>query len=94
MPAILRMAGFPRVDLLKMDIEGGEKIVMPTIGSWGATTCNLIAELHPPYDLDAFADDCRKIGLKVENFNGDMAFAAGINNADANINQLRPVVGR
>ena len=80
MPAILRLVGFPRVDLLKMDIEGGEQIVMPTIGAWGAATRHLIAELHPPYDLEAFADDCRKISLKVESFHGDMVFAAARTN--------------
>jgi len=90
MPVILRLAGFPRVDLLKMDIEGGEQIVMPAIDSWGAATRHLIAELHPPYDLKAFADDCRKIGLKVENFNGDMAFASCTNNADAGVKLAAP----
>lgn len=74
--AILRLASFPRVDLLKMDIEGGEQNVMPTVADWGAAIRYLIAELHAPYDLDAFADDCRKISLKVESFNGDMAFAS------------------
>jgi len=83
--AILRMAEFPRVDLLKMDIEGAEKIVMPAIDSCGAAIRHLIAELHPPYDLDNFADDCRKINLEVENFNGDMAFAACANNAGSNV---------
>jgi hypothetical protein len=24
----------------------------------------LIAELHPPYDMDAFADHCRTAGLR------------------------------
>ncbi len=92
MPAILHRAGFPRVDLLKMDIEGGEQIVMPTIDSWGATTRHLIAELHPPYDLEAFADDCRKISLKVESFHGDMAFAAGTDKDNAATNWRRSAV--
>src|SRR5579859_7347956 len=74
--AVLRMAGFPRVDLLKMDIEGGEQNVMPTVADWGAAVRYFIAELHTPYDLDAFADDCGKISLKVESFDGDMAFAS------------------
>jgi FkbM family methyltransferase len=61
---VLSESGFPRVDLLKMDIEGGEKIVMPTIGSWKYAPHYLIAELHAPYDFDAFTVHCRSAGLR------------------------------
>lgn len=82
LPAILREAGFPRVDLLKMDIEGGERLVMPTIATWGAQTRYLIAELHPPYELDDFAADCRLGGLTAaplepERSRRNLAFAVG-----------------
>jgi len=61
---ILCEAGFPRVDLLKMDIEGGEKMVMPTINTWSSAPRYLIAELHAPYDFQAFTKDCLSAGLR------------------------------
>jgi FkbM family methyltransferase len=61
---VVSEAGFPRVDLLKMDIEGGEQIVMPTIGTWAYAPRYRIAELHPPYDFGAFTEHCRSVGLR------------------------------
>jgi FkbM family methyltransferase len=84
---VLSEAGFPRVDLLKMDIEGGEQIVMPTIGAWKHAPRYLIAELHPPYDFKAFTKHCGSVGLRAtqspnEGFRCNLPFAArasGIN---------------
>ena len=78
---VLSEAGFPRVDLLKMDIEGGEQIVMPTIGTWKHAPRYLIAELHPPYDFDAFTQHCQSVGLRAtqspsEGFRCNLPFAA------------------
>lgn len=78
---VLTEAGFPRVDLLKMDIEGGETIVMPTIGTWKFAPRYLIAELHPPYDFAAFTEHCRCVGLQAtqppsEGFQCNLPFAA------------------
>jgi FkbM family methyltransferase len=78
---LLSEAGFPRVDLLKMDIEGGEQIVMPTIATWKHAPRYLIAELHPPYDMDAFTNHCRTAGLRTtqspsEGFRCNLPFAA------------------
>ena len=78
---VLSEAGFPRVDLLKMDIEGGEQIVMPTIATWKHAPRYLIAELHPPYDFAAFTEHCRSVGLRAtqppdEGFRCNLPFAA------------------
>jgi FkbM family methyltransferase len=62
---VIKEAGFPRVDFLKMDIEGGETLVMPTIDTWTHAPRYLIAELHPPYDLEVFTEHCRSVGLRV-----------------------------
>src|SRR3954471_10075158 len=80
---VLHEAGFPRVDLLKMDIEGGEQIVMPTIRDWTPAPRYLIAELHPPYDIDAFAGHCQTAGLRAAQstpgaFRCNLPFAARI----------------
>lgn len=77
---VLNEAGFPRVDLLKMDIEGGEQVVMPTIGTWKFAPRYLIAELHPPYDFSAFTEHCRSVGLQAtessaEGFRCNLPFA-------------------
>jgi len=81
MSDVLSEAGFPRVDLLKMDIEGGESLVMPTIGTWKYAPRYLIAELHPPYDFNAFTEHCRSAGLRTtqspdEEFRCNLPFAA------------------
>lgn len=78
---VVSAAGFPRVDLLKMDIEGGEQIVMPTIGVWEHAPRYLIAELHPPYDFAAFERHCQSVGLRAtqppsEGFRCNLPFAA------------------
>jgi FkbM family methyltransferase len=68
---VLEQAGFPRVDLLKMDIEGGEQIVMPTIGIWKFAPRYLIAELHPPYDFSVFSEHCHSVGLRATESSAD-----------------------
>ena len=78
---VLSEAGFPGVDLLKMDIEGGEQIVMPTIATWKHAPRYLIAELHPPYDFETFTEHCRSVGLRTtqppdEDFRCNLPFAA------------------
>ncbi len=62
-PDILEVAEFPRVDLLKLDIEGGEQGVLPTMADWPAKPRFMISEIHPPYGTTAFVDDCRRSGL-------------------------------
>lgn len=78
---VLRESAFPRVDLLKMDIEGGESIVMPTIQTWPCAPRYLIAELHPPYDFTAFTKHCQSVGLRStqspnDGFRCNLPFAA------------------
>jgi FkbM family methyltransferase len=69
-PDVLKEANFPRVDLLKMDIEGGETVIMPTLASWQTVPRYLVAELHPPYDFAAFAQHCRSGGLRARQTEG------------------------
>ena len=64
MPAVLRAAEFPRIDLLKMDIEGGEHLVMRTLPTWNDTPRYLLAEIHPPCAPESFAAQCRQAGLE------------------------------
>jgi FkbM family methyltransferase len=46
-PDLMKLAGFPRIDLLKMDIEGAEEEVFDSAaGAWLGKTRNLVVELH------------------------------------------------
>lgn len=45
-PEIMRQNGKSRVDILKLDIEGGEIDVLSTSGEWLGQTTILLAELH------------------------------------------------
>ncbi len=64
LPELLRAARFPRIDLLKMDIEGGETDLMPTLGRLRGAIRYLIAELHRPYTALMFAEHCAAAGLR------------------------------
>jgi FkbM family methyltransferase len=63
MGSILNHAGFPRIDLMKMDIEGGEKSVLPGMPAWPLRPKHLVAELHEPYHFSDFARDVGAGGL-------------------------------
>jgi FkbM family methyltransferase len=60
---VFRQTGFPRVDLLKMDIEGAEEQVLGAASRWGFTPRYMVAELHDPYTYERFAADCARAGL-------------------------------
>lgn len=49
--ALLDAAGFGDVDLLKIDIEGGESAVLPTAGAWAPRVRRIVGELHGSLDL-------------------------------------------
>jgi FkbM family methyltransferase len=64
MKTIIERSGFPRIDLLKMDIEGGERSVLPLAKDWPLKPKALVAELHDPYKFEHFARDCEAAGYK------------------------------
>jgi FkbM family methyltransferase len=45
-PTLLDRAGLKEVDLLKIDIEGAESSVIPTIREWGNRVKHIVIELH------------------------------------------------
>jgi FkbM family methyltransferase len=63
---LLDRAGVDELDLLKVDIEGGEKYVMNSIGSWKDRVKLMVVELHPAVDAsltyDWFASTVRAAG--------------------------------
>jgi FkbM family methyltransferase len=64
MPDVIRQFGLDRIDLLKLDIEGGEKEVFADSGSWIAQVDAICLELH-----DRFKPGCsRSFFRAVEEF--------------------------
>ncbi len=64
--SILDRAGLAEVDLLKLDIEGGEKQVLESWPSWRHRVRCLVVELHEfwdPLDYDWFAACARASGF-------------------------------
>ena len=51
--SILDRAELPEVDLIKLDIEGGEKSVLESLPAWGHRVRCIVAELH---EVDALLD--------------------------------------
>lgn len=54
-----------RVDLLKMDIEGGEAEVLREPGAWLDRVDCVVAELHPPFGFERFRDLLQARGFEV-----------------------------
>lgn len=58
-----------RVDLLKIDIEGGEQALLKDAETWIHKVNHMIIELHEPYTIDLFCDDIEKYGFIVHHPN-------------------------
>lgn len=67
--SILDEAKLERVDLAKIDIEGGEKVVLQTLGDWGHRVDVIVTELHGGLDDAWFAAQVKPHGFQ--------AFATG-----------------
>lgn len=53
--SILDRANLAQADLLKLDVEGAEARVLPTIGAWAPRIRCLVCELHDGLDFDWFS---------------------------------------
>jgi FkbM family methyltransferase len=53
--SILDAAGLEQCDLLKLDIEGAERAVLPQMREWGPRVRTVVAELHDHLDYPWFA---------------------------------------
>jgi FkbM family methyltransferase len=60
---ILNRSGIDVVDLLKVDIEGGEKLLLESIESWRDRVKSLVVELHDGLSYDWFAALVRGAGF-------------------------------
>lgn len=62
--SILDAAGLEECDLLKLDIEGGERMVLARMQSWGPRVRMVVAELHGGLDYAWFAGIAEGAGFE------------------------------
>ena len=62
--SILDEAGVSECDLLKLDIEGGERAVLPLMRTWGRRVRTVVAELHDGLDYPWFAAIAEDAGFQ------------------------------
>ena len=62
--SILDAAGLEECDLLKLDIEGGERAVLPRMPAWGQRVRAVVAELHGDLDYAWFAGIAESAGFQ------------------------------
>lgn len=57
MDELLRALGWDQCDLLKVDIEGYERLLFQGSPEWLARVDTIVCELHPPYQMVDWASD-------------------------------------
>ncbi|HUR28958.1 MAG TPA: FkbM family methyltransferase [Planctomycetota bacterium] len=62
--SILDAAGLDQCDLLKLDIEGGERAVISRVKQWGPRVRTFVAELHDGLDFEWFARLAHEAGFE------------------------------
>lgn len=63
---VMTDTGMERIDVLKMDIEGAEKHILPPQPEWLKTVDFMMAELHDGYSFDDMTRDVANAGLTVK----------------------------
>jgi FkbM family methyltransferase len=61
-PSLMKIAGWERIDLLKMDIEGAEVEVFAKSEGWIDSVNSMIVELHGGYSTERFVNDISRFG--------------------------------
>jgi FkbM family methyltransferase len=61
-------AGLDRVDIMKLDIEGGETAVIPDAAAWADRVNVIICELHHGLDAAWLDEHLRPLGFRVFDF--------------------------
>ena len=63
LPEIQAMTGFSSIDILKVDIEGAERLLFHSSPDWLKQVRIIVIELHDNYGIDAFQADIAPMGL-------------------------------
>jgi len=74
-PQILDEAGWEQADLVKVDIEGGERELFELAGTWASRVGAVLAEIHPPLSVTAAAEQLREQGFERHPLPSDPKFA-------------------
>jgi FkbM family methyltransferase len=61
---ILDRAGLERVDLMKIDIEGGEGAIFDCVTDWGDRVGAVLGEVHPPLTAERAYEQLAEVGLE------------------------------
>jgi FkbM family methyltransferase len=62
---VLDVARVPCVDLMKLDIEGGEAELLACGPEWAGRVRGVLAEIHPPLDIEAARRKVQMLGYRV-----------------------------
>lgn len=75
---LLEREGSPRVDYVKMDIEGAERDVLRQNTGWAASVRVIKVECHDPYSVEDCVEDLRALGFDARRDHSHWACAAGV----------------
>lgn len=76
MEQLMERAGITTIDVLKMDIEGAEKLILPARPAWLKQVGLLLTELHDGYGFTELERDLADSGLQVLRTGAAQAVAA------------------
>jgi FkbM family methyltransferase len=63
-PSLMKLVGWDKIDLLKVDIEGSEIEVFASSESWIDSVDSMVVEIHSGYSLDRFINDISRSGRR------------------------------
>lgn len=63
---LLERTGAPRVDYVKMDIEGAEARVLKERVGWAERVRSIKVEVHAPYTVEQCTQDLERLGFRTE----------------------------
>jgi FkbM family methyltransferase len=66
-PEIMKLAGWDEIDIMKLDIEGAERLLLKSSADWAGKVKIIVGELHDGYTVEEFSRDlggrfqCRQV---------------------------------
>jgi len=63
-PSLMKLVGWEKIDLLKMDIEGAEAEVFANNEDWVDLVDSILVEIHGGYSMDRFLGDISRSGRR------------------------------
>ncbi len=79
--SLLQAERWPRIDYVKMDIEGAEREVLCSAVEWAARVGSIKVEVHEPYSVEQCERDLRALGFEAHRDDQHWAAVIGIRRA-------------